>query len=133
MPKARPLLTTTDEILAQLNFIRNKKQEYFVCLSLDSAQRLIARRTVFIGTLTSMLVHPREVFADPLKDRAESVIIAHNHPSGESAPSREDIRTTQQLVSAGQILGIPLLDHIVVASERHYSFVAHGLIFPELI
>lgn len=122
MSKDKPLLTTTDAILAQLKFIRTKKQEYFVCLSLDSAQRLIARRVVTIGTLTSTLVHPREVFAGPLKDRAASVIIAHNHPSGDSNPSKYDIGATQQLAAAGQILGIKLQDHIILDAKRHYSF-----------
>jgi len=122
MSKDRPLLTTTDAILAQLKFISAKKQEYFVCLSLDSAQRLIARRVVTIGTLTSTLVHPREVFAGPLKDRAASVIIAHNHPSGDPSPSKHDIQTTQQLVAAAQLLGITLHDHIILTKNRFHSF-----------
>jgi DNA repair protein RadC len=128
MTKDRPLLTTTEAILDQLNFIRNKKQEYFICLSLDSAQRLIARRTVFIGTLTSTLAHPREVFAGPLKDRAASVVVAHNHPSGEQSPSGQDIKMNQQLVAAGIILGIPIAEHIIVSSDRHFSFKRGHLI-----
>lgn len=128
MTKDRPLLTTTDAILAQLNFIRNKKQEYFVCLSLDSAQRLIARRTVTIGLLDVSLVHPREMFAGPLKDRAASVIIAHNHPSGDPSPSKQDIKTTQQLIAAGILLGIPLQDHIIITAKSYYSFRRSGLL-----
>lgn len=122
----RPL--TEKDILAQLNFIRSKRQEYFVCLSIDSGQRLIARRVVSIGTLTSTLVHPREVFAGPLKDRAASIIVAHNHPSGDAEPSRIDIKTTQQLVAAGQLLGIALQDHIVITKNGHYSFEYSHLI-----
>ena len=122
MSKDRPLLTTTDAILAQLNFIRAKKQEYFVCLSLDSAQRLITRRVVTIGLLDVSLAHPREVFAGPLKDRATSVIIAHNHPSGIASPSKEDIKTTQHLVAAGQLLGIRMRDHIIITTNNYYSF-----------
>jgi DNA repair protein RadC len=128
MTKNRPLLVATDALLAQLDFIRNKKQEYFVCLSLDSGGRLIARRVVTIGLLNVSLAHPREVFAGPLKDRAASVIVAHNHPSGTASPSKEDIKTTQQLVSAGILLGIPLHDHFIVTGTGHYSFRAHGLI-----
>ncbi|HET9412205.1 MAG TPA: JAB domain-containing protein [Candidatus Saccharimonadales bacterium] len=109
-------------------FIRNKRQEYFVCLSLDSGRRLIARRTVTIGLLDMSLVHPREVFAGPLKDRAATVIIAHNHPSGIAEPSRQDIKATQQLIAAGQLLGIPLSDHIIITKDRHYSFRESGLI-----
>ena len=128
MTKLKSLLITADAILAQVKFIRNKKQEYFICLSLDSAQRLITRRTVTIGTLTSTLVHPREVFAGPLKDRAASIIVVHNHPSGEAAPSGDDVKTTQQLVAAGQIIGIPLHDHIIVTTRKHYSFRGHFMI-----
>lgn len=128
MSKDKPLLTTTDAILVQLKFIRAKKQEYFVCLSLDSAQRLIARRVVTIGTLTSTLVHPREVFAGPLKDRAASVIIAHNHPSGDPNPSKYDIETTQQLVAAAHLLGLTLHDHIILTKNRFYSFKSHQLL-----
>jgi DNA repair protein RadC len=115
-------LRTTDDVLACLKFIRSKKQEYFICLSLDSGQRLIARRVVTIGLLNAALAHPREVFAGPLKDRAASVIIAHNHPSDDPAPSRADIKTTQQLVAAGQLLGVPIRDHLVVTARGYFSF-----------
>jgi len=128
MIKDKPLLTTTDAILAQLNFIRAKKQEYFICLSLDSAQRLIARRVVTIGTLTSTLVHPREVFAGSLKDRAASVLVAHNHPSGDPAPSDADIKTTQQLVAAGILLGMPLRDHVIITEQGYFSFSKDRLV-----
>lgn len=119
---------TNEDTLAQFNFIRNKKQEYFVCLSLDSGNRLIARRVVTIGLLGTGLAHPREVFAAPLKDRAAAVVVAHNHPSGYPEPSDQDIKVTQQLVAAGQILGIRLEDHIIVTKDDHFSFRHHGLI-----
>ena len=121
MDKTKPLLTCED-ILPYLKYIRNKKQEYFVCLSLDSGHRLIARRTVTIGLLDMAITHPREVFAGPLKDRAASIIIAHNHPSGDPTPSKADIKTTQQLVAAGQILGVRLRDHIIVTAREVCSF-----------
>lgn len=127
MDKNRPLLTTED-ILPYLKFIRTKKQEYTLCLSLDSGNRLIARRVVTIGTLTASLIHPREVFAGPLKDRAASVIIVHNHPSGDPEPSKADISATQQLVAAGILLGIPLRDHIIATSCNHFSFRRQHLI-----
>lgn len=99
-----------------------------MCLSLDSGGQLIKRRTVTIGLLDMALAHPREIFAGPLKDRAASVIVAHNHPSGITAPSREDVKTTQQLVAAGILLGIPLADHIIVSTSSHYSFKSNSLI-----
>src|SRR5690348_8967010 len=76
-------LRSMEQILARLSDIRTKQQEYFVCLSLDGGQRLIAQRTIAIGTLDSVVAHPREVFADAIADRAASVIVAHNHPSGD--------------------------------------------------
>jgi DNA repair protein RadC len=123
-------LTATKDILPHLNFIRRKRQEYFICLSLDGGGRVIKRRTVTIGLLDMALAHPREVFAGPLKDRAAAVIVAHNHPSGDPKPSREDIKTTQQLVAAGILLGIPLRDHVIVAGQGHYSFMEAGLLCP---
>lgn len=127
MDRDKPLITTED-FLSHFKFIRTKRQEYFVCLSLDSGNRPIRRRTVTIGTLTATLVHPREVFAGPLQDRAATVVVAHNHPSGDPEPSRDDIKTTQQLIAAGQLLGIKVADHIIVTRQDHYSFCKHGLL-----
>jgi len=111
-----------EDFLTLFKFIRTKRQEYFVCLSLDSVGKPLRRRTVTIGTLNATLVHPREVFAGPLQDRAAAVVIAHNHPSGDPEPSKDDIKTTQQLVAAGQLLGIKLVDHVIVTRHDHYSF-----------
>lgn len=122
VPLRDKVLRTTKEILKCLEHFRDKKQEYFICLSLDSGQRLIAQSVVTIGTLTSALVHPREVFSGPLSDRAATVIVAHNHPSGDPTPSDADIVVTQQLVAAGQILGISTRDHLIVAGAEHFSF-----------
>jgi DNA repair protein RadC len=118
-------LSTVESILPYLKFIRNKKQEHFVCLSLDSGCRLIKRRVVTIGLLDRVMAHPREVFAGPLQDRAAYVIVAHNHPSGDPEPSNHDIALTQQLVAAGQILGITLHNHIIVTADDCYSFDSH--------
>lgn len=122
------LLLTTEDILPHLKFIRAKKQEYVLSLSLDSGCCLIARRVVTIGTLNSSLIHPREVFAAPIKDRAASVVIAHNHPSGDVSPSRSDIAVTQQLVAAGQILGVAIRDHLIVTKKDYYSFRGGSLL-----
>lgn len=125
--ESEPLRTQKD-ILMRLNDLRNKKQEHFVCLSLDGGRRLIAQRTITIGTLDSVLAHPREVFADAVADRAASVIVAHNHPSGNPNPSEQDINLTQQLAAAGQLLGIPLADHIIITATEHFSFRQERLI-----
>ena len=124
---SKPLRTTTD-ILACLEFFKDKKQEYFVTLSLDGAGNLILRRIITIGLLDMSLAHPREVFAGVITDRAAGVIIGHNHPSGIAEPSSEDVKTTQQLVAAGILLGIPLLDHLIVTKDNYFSFREQGLI-----
>jgi len=121
-------LKTQDDILARIADIRIKQQEYFICLSLDGGQRLIAQRTVTIGTLDTVLAHPREVFSDPIVDRAACIIVAHNHPSGDILPSSKDTTLTQQLVAAGQLLGIPLRDHLIVSKHEHFSFRQHHLL-----
>ena len=111
----RPIIDSPEKAVEQLADIRDKKQEYFVCLTLDGANRLIAKRIITIGTLTSSLVHPREVFADAITDRAASIIVAHNHPSGNLAPSDADRAVTERLREAGDLLGITLIDHIILA------------------
>jgi DNA repair protein RadC len=122
-------LHTMQNILARLSDLRVKQQEYVVCLSLDGAQRLIAQRTISIGTLDAVIAHPREVYADAIGDRAASIIVAHNHPSGDVLPSKKDITLTNTLYSAGRMLGVPLRDHIIVAKGEHFSFAQHHLIY----
>jgi len=108
----------------------DRKQEKFICCSLNGAHELIAVRVVSIGLVNRTVVHPREVFADPLTDRACAVIVAHNHPSGRLEPSTEDREITHRLKSAGDTLGLALLDHVIFSSQGYYSFVEHGLLEP---
>lgn len=110
----RPTIDSPEKAVEQLADIRDKKQEYFVCLTLDGVNRLIAKRVITIGTLTASLVHPREVFADAITDRAASIIVVHNHPSGSLEPSTADTIVTQRLVEAGTLLGIELRYHIII-------------------
>ncbi|HSX28130.1 MAG TPA: DNA repair protein RadC [Candidatus Saccharimonadales bacterium] len=117
-----------DDILARLDDIRSRQQEHFICMSLDGGQRLIAQRTITIGTLNTVLAHPREVFADAIMDRAACIIVAHNHPSGDPTPSYKDVTLTQQLTAAGHLLGIPVRDHIVVTKTNYFSCSQHHLL-----
>lgn len=119
----RPIIDTPEKAVAQLADIRDKKQEYFVCLTLDGANRLIAKRIITIGTLTSSLVHPREVFADAITDRAASIIVAHNHPSGNLEPSQADRDVTNRLVEVSKLLMIKLNDHIIVTNKNYKSIL----------
>ncbi len=121
-------LRTQQDVVARLDDIRARQQEHFVALSLDGGQRLIAQRTITIGTLDTVLAHPREVFSDPIVDRAASIIVAHNHPSGEAKPSTKDTMLTQQLAASGQLLGIPLRDHLIITRTEVYSFRQHHLL-----
>lgn len=121
-------LTSLDDVLTRLIDLRTKPQETFICLSLDGGQRLISQRTVTIGSLDAALIHPRDVFTHPIGDNAASIIIAHNHPSGDPTPSPLDVRVTQQLVACGLLLGIPLRDHVIVSPAASYSFQKHHLL-----
>ncbi|HSD55768.1 MAG TPA: DNA repair protein RadC [Candidatus Saccharimonadales bacterium] len=124
---AEPLYSLPD-IVARMDEVRTKQQEHLICLSLDGGQRLIAQRTITIGTLDTLLAHPREIFADPIADRAASIVIAHNHPSGDTQPSQQDVTLTQQLAAAGQLLGISLRDHIILTKKSYFSFRQHHLL-----
>jgi DNA repair protein RadC len=108
----------------------DRKQERFICCSLNGAHELIAARVVSVGLVNRTVVHPREVYADPITDRACAVVVAHNHPSGRLEPSPEDREITCRLKAAADTLGIALLDHVIFSSEGYYSFVEHGLLEP---
>ena len=106
----------------------NKKQEHFIVMTLDGANHIIEKRVVFVGTLNQSLVHPREVFADAICDRAASIIIAHNHPSGQLIPSDADKRITRRLKEVADMVGIELLDHVILSREGYYSFEEEGIV-----
>ena len=116
------------DVLPFLTDIGGKQQEYFLCISLNGANEVIEKRVVTIGLLDKSPVHPREVFADVIADRAAAVIFAHNHPSGDVQPSQSDLQLQEQLSEAGKILGIRVLDHVIVSRKGYYSFQEAGLI-----
>ena len=120
----RPIIDSPEKAVEQVADIRDKKQEYFVCLTLDGANRLIAKRIITIGTLTASLVHPREVFAEAITDRAASIIVAHNHPSGNLEPSQADRDVTERLKEACSLLGIAIIDHIIITRDGHQSIIS---------
>ena len=104
------------------------KKEVFRVLMLDSKNRIFAESIVSQGSLTSSIVHPREVFAPAIKNSAASLIFLHNHPSGDPTPSPEDVEITRRLVKAGEIIGIKVLDHIIIGDEGYMSFADNRLI-----
>ncbi|MBN1781175.1 DNA repair protein RadC [bacterium] len=108
--------------------LRAVKHEIFKVVLLDNANRIIRDIDITKGTLNASLVHPREVFKTAVDYLAAGVILMHNHPSGEAFPSEQDRQVTQQMVKAGLIIGIPVLDHIIVADRSHFSFANEGLL-----
>ncbi|GKV65714.1 MULTISPECIES: RadC family protein [Sporosarcina] len=103
-------------------------QEHFVVLFLNVKNEVLHKQTIFIGSLNSSIVHPREVFREAFKRSAASMIISHNHPSGDTTPSREDIEVTKRLMEAGSIMGIDVLDHIIIGDQKFISLKDKGYI-----
>jgi DNA repair protein RadC len=113
------------------NLVRHygdRRQERFICIALNGAHEVIAVRVVTVGLVNRTIVHPREVFSDPLQDRASAVCVAHNHPSGKLVPSGEDNEITFRLKEAADILGLNFLDHLIFSSEGFFSYSRSGLI-----
>ncbi|WP_306798663.1 RadC family protein [Oceanobacillus saliphilus] len=106
--------------------MRNLTQEHFVVLFLNTKNQIIHRQTIFIGSLNASIVHPREVYREAIKRSAASIIVAHNHPSGDPAPSQEDIHVTRRLVESGKLIGIELLDHIIIGDRKFVSLKEKG-------
>jgi DNA repair protein RadC len=108
--------------------IKDKAKEHFKLVILSTRNKIITITNVSTGTLSASLVHPREVFRDAIRHSASSVVLVHNHPSGDPDPSEEDLRITRRLVDAGKIIGIDVLDHIIIGKDRFTSFKEKGLI-----
>lgn len=121
-------IVSAQDALPLLADITDRKQEHFVCISLNGASEVIEKRIVTIGLLDRSQVHPREVFADVIADRAAAVLLAHNHPSGDIRPSDNDLRIHRQLCDAAGILGIRVQDHLIIGKFGHYSFAEAGLV-----
>jgi DNA repair protein RadC len=114
------------DVLPLIQNFADRRQEHFICVSLNGANEVITSRIVSVGLVNKTQVHPREVFADPITDRAAAVIVAHNHPAETLTPSKEDLEITKQLKAAGETLGIKLLDHIIFNRKGYYSFLERG-------
>ncbi len=119
-------ITSADNVAEITKEYASKKQEHLILITLDGASNLINKKIIFIGTLNNSIVHPREIFAEAIADRAANIIIAHNHPSGNLEPSNDDILTTERIKEAGKIIGINLLDHVIITKDSHSSLKACG-------
>jgi len=119
-------IATPADLLPHVRHYADRKQEHFLCASINGANEVMNIRVISIGLIDRTPVHPREVFADALSDRASAIIVAHNHPTGGLEPSASDIEVTGQLKSAGSVVGIALLDHVIFNRSGYYSFLESG-------
>jgi DNA repair protein RadC len=119
--------TSPEQVFLAFRFLQHETKEYFFSLHMDGKNRTICIDPVSVGTLNQSLVHPREVFSPALKSKAAGIILVHNHPTGSTDPSREDMEITKRLKEAGELLGIKVIDHIIIG-ETYLSFVSQGLI-----
>jgi DNA repair protein RadC len=122
---ARRLASAAD-VHQEVLDLRDADREHFVAFDLNVRHRIITRRVVAIGTLSSVEVHPREVFKPAICNSAAAMIVVHNHPSGDPEPSRQDIELTTRLREVAELCGIPLLDHVIIGSEGYVSLAERG-------
>ena len=123
-----PTMQSVSDVAAQAIEIRDKQKEHLLAFFLNARHQLLAKVTISIGTLTGALAHPREIYAPAIGHPrgVASILLLHNHPSGDPSPSDEDVRLTKRIRQAGDILGIPLLDHIIIAERGTFSFKERG-------
>lgn len=127
--EVRPVIRSPEDAAGLvMEEMRHLDREHFRALLLNTKNQVIAREVISIGTLNSSTVHPRELFKNAIKRNAAAVILIHNHPSGDPAPSSEDLAVTGRLVEAGRIIGIEVLDHLIIGDNRFVSFKAKGLL-----
>ena len=122
-----PAIQCPADALPLLTEVKDQRREHFLCLYLNARNQVIHRETVSVGSLSASIVHPREVFYPGIVKAAASIVLAHNHPSGDVTPSREDLDLTRRLVEAGQIMGMEILDHIIIGPEEYLSLKERGL------
>ena len=124
-----PQISSVKDVLAQAVYMRDKTREHLMVLFLNARNELLYKKPMFIGTLNANLVHPREIFQEALKQNAGSVILVHNHPSGDNEPSQDDLEITKRITQAGKIMGIDVLDHIIITKTHPpFSFKENKLI-----
>ena len=127
--KSRPRIREASDVAELLRpRFRAEKREHFLVLPLSAKNEVLMVADVSVGTLTNTLVHPREVFEPPIRCGAAHIILAHNHPSGDPAPSAEDHRLTRVLKDAGTLLGIPVTDHVIIGGDGFFSFAEEGVL-----
>jgi DNA repair protein RadC len=123
----KPKISSPEDVYRRLfPRMREQKKEMFIELCLDTKNQILKEEVISVGSLNANVVHPREVFKLALTESAAHIIVAHNHPSGDPTPSREDIEITKKLVETGNIMGITVLDHVIIGDGRHFSMKEAG-------
>ena len=123
-----PKIESIKDVIAQMSYLRDKTREHLAALYLNARNELVFKKHIFVGTLDANIAHPREIFEHALANHASSVILVHNHPSGDPEPSKADLEITKRILEAGKILGIDLLDHIIITKTKAFSFKEKKLI-----
>jgi len=123
-----PVIRSTKDVIAQAVYLRDRSREHLMTIYLNARNEMIYKKPMFIGTLNANLVHPREIFQEALKQNAASVILVHNHPSGDAEPSEADLEITKRIQEAGKIMGIDVLDHVIISKNKTFSFKENKLI-----
>ncbi len=121
-------VTSPADIFREVCHYSSREQEHLLVVLMNGAHEVMTTIVATMGLLNRTIVHPREVFSEAVRQRAAAVAIAHNHPSGNTEPSKEDVEVTKRLSECGRILGINVIDHIIFSEDRYYSFLEHGLI-----
>lgn len=121
-------MSTPKSVEDFLSKYKDETKEHVIVLNLNNKNVLQSWNVVSIGTMSESIVHPREVFISAIHDNASAIILAHNHPSGVSSPSGEDRSCTSRIKQAGELIGIPLLDHVIIAAKGYYSFKEEGIL-----
>ncbi len=127
----RAVVTKPCDVIPFLKHYSMERREHFICVSLNGAHEILNIRIVSIGTVSRTIIHPREVFSEPVAEHASAVICCHNHPFGPCLPSSADTDTTQILKESSDILGISFLDHIIITKDDYFSFMEHGMLEAE--
>ncbi|MBE6361466.1 MAG: DNA repair protein RadC [Treponema bryantii] len=125
----KALIQTPEDILPYVQNYAMCAKEHFVMITLNGGHEIIKIHLISVGTVSKTIIHPREVFREAIKENASSIVICHNHPSGNCVPSDEDIETTKFLIKASNLIGIPILDHIIFDCDSYYSFLEHDFLF----
>ena len=126
--KRKRAITCPSDIYSEIRHFADDEQEHLIVMALNGAHEVIFTKRVSTGLVNRTIVHPREVFADAIRERATAIVIAHNHPSGHLEPSEDDKDVTKRIQRSGEILGIRILDHLIISNQAYYSFLEHGLI-----